>query len=100
VGDCAHANPLPKSCGAAGDLAADHSPATGCHDPIKSPFAFRLIAAEVVAGIDLSGKRAIATGASGIAIETARALAGAGAQATLAVRNTDAGARTAADIAC
>jgi len=47
----------------------------------------------VVAGIDLTGKRAIVTGASaGIGIETARAFAGAGAQGTLAVRNTEAGA--------
>jgi NAD(P)-dependent dehydrogenase (short-subunit alcohol dehydrogenase family) len=39
------------------------------------------------------------TGASsGIGVETARALAGAGADVTLAVRNTDAGERTAADI--
>ena len=53
-----------------------------------------------MAGIDLTGKRAIVTGASsGIGIETARALAGAGAQVTLAVRNTDAGTRTAADVA-
>jgi NAD(P)-dependent dehydrogenase (short-subunit alcohol dehydrogenase family) len=67
---------------------------------ITTPFGFESTAAEVVAGIDLSGKRAIVTGAaSGIGIETARALAGAGAQLTLAVRNTDAGARTAADIA-
>src|SRR6185436_7277180 len=34
-----------------------------------------------------------------IGVETARALAGAGAEVTLAVRDTDAGARTAADIA-
>jgi NAD(P)-dependent dehydrogenase (short-subunit alcohol dehydrogenase family) len=67
---------------------------------ITTPFGFRSTAAEVVAGIDLSGKRAIVTGAaSGIGIETARALARAGAQVTLAVRNTDAGAGTAADIA-
>jgi NAD(P)-dependent dehydrogenase (short-subunit alcohol dehydrogenase family) len=67
---------------------------------IKTPFGFHSTAGEVVAGIDLSGKRAILTGASsGIGVETARALAGAGAQVTLAVRNTDAGARTAADIA-
>ena len=60
--------------------------------PITTPFGFRSTAAEVVAGIDLTGKRAIVTGAaSGIGIETARALAGAGAQVTLAVRNLDAG---------
>jgi NAD(P)-dependent dehydrogenase (short-subunit alcohol dehydrogenase family) len=56
-------------------------------------------AAEVIEGIDLTGKRAVVTGASsGIGVETARALAGAGAEVTLAVRNTDAGDRTAADI--
>jgi NAD(P)-dependent dehydrogenase (short-subunit alcohol dehydrogenase family) len=66
---------------------------------ITTPFGFESTAAEVVAGIDLSGKRAIVTGASsGIGIETARALAGAGAEVTLAVRDTDAGERTAADI--
>jgi len=66
---------------------------------IKTPFGFHSTAAEVVRGVDLSGKRAVVTGAaSGIGIETARALAGAGAQVTLAVRNADAGARIAADI--
>ena len=59
---------------------------------ITTPFGFESTAAEVVAGIDLSGKRAIVTGASsGIGVETARALAGAGADVTLAVRNTAAG---------
>src|SRR3954465_5628392 len=67
---------------------------------IKTSFGFRTTAAEVVAGIDLTGKRAIATGASsGIGIETARALAGAGAIVTLAVRDLEAGARAATDIA-
>ena len=67
---------------------------------IKTPFGFRSTAAEVAACIDLTGKRAIVTGASsGIGIETARALAGAGAQITLAVRNTQAGSTAAADIA-
>ena len=56
-------------------------------------------AAEVIAGVDLSGKRAIVTGASsGIGVETARAVADAGAAVTLAVRNTQAGERVAAQI--
>jgi NAD(P)-dependent dehydrogenase (short-subunit alcohol dehydrogenase family) len=67
---------------------------------IRTPFGFDSAALEVVAGIELSGKRAIVTGASsGIGIETARALADAGADVTLAVRDTDAGERAAADIA-
>jgi NAD(P)-dependent dehydrogenase (short-subunit alcohol dehydrogenase family) len=66
---------------------------------ITTPFGFDSTAAEVIAGIDLTGKRAIVTGSSsGIGIETALALAAAGAEVTLAVRNTEAGARTAADI--
>jgi NAD(P)-dependent dehydrogenase (short-subunit alcohol dehydrogenase family) len=67
--------------------------------PIQTQFGFDSTAAEVIDGIDLSGRRAIVTGgSSGIGVETARALAGAGAEVTLAVRNTDAGERTAADI--
>jgi NAD(P)-dependent dehydrogenase (short-subunit alcohol dehydrogenase family) len=67
--------------------------------PIESRFGFASTAAEVVDGIDLSGRRAIVTGgSSGIGIETARALAGAGAEVTLAVRDTGAGDRIAADI--
>ena len=68
-------------------------------DLITTPFGFDSTAAEVIAGVDLSGKRAIVTGASsGIGVETARALAGAGAEVTLAVRDTAAGERIAADI--
>jgi NAD(P)-dependent dehydrogenase (short-subunit alcohol dehydrogenase family) len=66
---------------------------------ITTPFGFTSTAAEVIAGVDLSGKRAIVTGASsGIGVETARALADAGAAVTLAVRNTEAGERVAAEI--
>jgi NAD(P)-dependent dehydrogenase (short-subunit alcohol dehydrogenase family) len=66
---------------------------------IATPFDASSTAAEVIAGVDLSGKRAIVTGASsGIGVETARALAGAGAAVTLAVRDTEAGKRVAADI--
>jgi NAD(P)-dependent dehydrogenase (short-subunit alcohol dehydrogenase family) len=57
-------------------------------------------ALQVVDGLDLTGRRAIVTGAaSGIGVETARALAHAGAEVTLAVRDTGAGARVAADLA-
>lgn len=56
-------------------------------------------ALEVVEGIDLGGRRAIVTGgASGIGVETARALAHAGAQVTIAVRDVEAGERVAAGI--
>ena len=66
---------------------------------ITTPFTAQSTAAEVVHGIDLTGRRVIVTGgASGIGIETARALAGAGAEVTLAVRNRAAGERTARDI--
>jgi NAD(P)-dependent dehydrogenase (short-subunit alcohol dehydrogenase family) len=67
--------------------------------PITTSFGAQSTAEEVIAGIDLSGKRAIVTGgSSGIGVETARALAGAGAEVTLAVRDTGAGDRTAAGI--
>jgi NAD(P)-dependent dehydrogenase (short-subunit alcohol dehydrogenase family) len=72
---------------------------TSMHHLITSPFDFDSTAAKVVEGIDLAGKRAIVTGgSSGIGIETARALAGAGAEVTLAVRNAIAGAAVADDI--
>jgi len=66
---------------------------------ITTPFGFRTTAQEVVEGLDLSGMRAIVTGgASGIGVETARALARTGADITLAVRNIDAGHTVAAAI--
>jgi NAD(P)-dependent dehydrogenase (short-subunit alcohol dehydrogenase family) len=69
------------------------------HTLITTPFGFDSTAAEVIEGVDLSGRRAIVTGgSSGIGVETARALAGAGAEVTLAVRDTRAGERTAAEI--
>ncbi|MEV0776605.1 SDR family NAD(P)-dependent oxidoreductase [Streptomyces sp. NPDC050428] len=66
---------------------------------ITTPFGAESTAAEVVAGVDLTGRRAVVTGgSSGIGVETARALAGAGAEVTLAVRDIDAGERIARDI--
>jgi NAD(P)-dependent dehydrogenase (short-subunit alcohol dehydrogenase family) len=66
---------------------------------ISSRFGPLTSAREVVAGHDLTAMTAIVTGgASGIGIETARALAEVGAVTTLAVRNLGAGERAVADI--
>ena len=68
-------------------------------DRVISPFGAYNHARQVVAGHDLTGKSAVVTGAAtGIGIETARALAEAGAAVTLAVRNRAAGEAAAADI--
>jgi NAD(P)-dependent dehydrogenase (short-subunit alcohol dehydrogenase family) len=54
----------------------------------------------IFAGHALSGRRAIVTGgSSGVGVAIAAALAGAGAQVTLAVRDVEAGGRVAAQIA-
>jgi NAD(P)-dependent dehydrogenase (short-subunit alcohol dehydrogenase family) len=54
---------------------------------------------EVITGIDLSGKLAVVTGASaGIGVETVRALASAGAQVVMAVRDTAKGEKAAEQI--
>jgi len=59
---------------------------------ITSPFGAKSTAREVVAGHDLSGKVAIVTGAAtGIGVETARALALAGAEVIIAARKPDLG---------
>jgi len=59
---------------------------------INADFGFSSTTADVIAGIDLAGRRVIVTGASsGIGVETARVLAGAGAEVTLAVRDVQAG---------
>jgi NAD(P)-dependent dehydrogenase (short-subunit alcohol dehydrogenase family) len=66
---------------------------------IRTPFGFSSTADDVIDGIDLSGRRAIVTGgSSGIGVETARALASAGAEVTLAVRRTAAGDQVAAEL--
>ncbi|MGW5361506.1 SDR family NAD(P)-dependent oxidoreductase [Actinopolymorpha pittospori] len=70
------------------------------HTRVTTPFGAQSTAAEIIAGVDLSGARAIVTGgASGIGLETARALAGAGAEVTIAVRDLEAGERAARDLA-
>jgi NAD(P)-dependent dehydrogenase (short-subunit alcohol dehydrogenase family) len=66
---------------------------------ITTNFRSSSTAAEVIEGVDLSGKRAIVTGgASGIGLETAKALSAAGAAVTLAVRRPAAARTVAEDI--
>ncbi|MEU1616507.1 SDR family NAD(P)-dependent oxidoreductase [Streptomyces sp. NPDC005722] len=67
---------------------------------ITTPFGFSSTAADVVRGVDLTGRRTLVTGASsGLGAETARALASAGAEVVLAVRDTAAGEHVARRIA-
>jgi len=66
---------------------------------ITSPFGPGSTAREVVAGHDLSGLTAIVTGAAtGIGVETARALAEAGAHVVIAARKPDLAATVISDI--
>ncbi len=55
--------------------------------PVTTPFTARTTATEILDGIDLEGRRVLVTGGgSGLGVETVRALAGAGADVTAAVR--------------
>jgi NAD(P)-dependent dehydrogenase (short-subunit alcohol dehydrogenase family) len=66
---------------------------------ITTPFAAQSTADEVIAGVDLTGRRAIVTGgASGLGRETAGALASAGADVTIAARNLDAATQAVQEI--
>jgi len=61
---------------------------------------FHTTAGEVATGVDLRGKQIVLTGAaSGIGVETARALASTGADIVLAVRRLQAGADLASELA-
>ncbi|MFE0465403.1 SDR family NAD(P)-dependent oxidoreductase [Kitasatospora sp. NPDC058965] len=65
----------------------------------RTRFGANSTAAEVAAGHDLSGRTAIVTGAaSGIGVETARALAGTGARVVVAARDAARGEAVAADV--
>lgn len=66
---------------------------------IVSKFGMRSTAAEVLDGIDLHGKTAIVTGAtSGLGVETARALAAAGAEVFIPARNPEKAAEVVAEL--
>ena len=66
---------------------------------LSTPFGFTSTAADVLADVDLSGRRAIITGAtSGIGVATAQAMSAAGAAVILGVRRLDAGRRIAVQI--
>jgi NAD(P)-dependent dehydrogenase (short-subunit alcohol dehydrogenase family) len=67
---------------------------------ITTPFGASSTAGDVIAGVDLGGQRAVVTGgAAGIGAETASALAAAGADVVLAVRDLKTGSEVALDIA-
>jgi NAD(P)-dependent dehydrogenase (short-subunit alcohol dehydrogenase family) len=67
--------------------------------PIASPFGYRSTAAEVIAGIDLTGKVALVTGGySGLGTEVVRALTGAGAHVMIGARRPEAAASDLADV--
>ncbi len=66
---------------------------------LTTPFGFESTADDVIRGVDLTGKRSVVTGAtSGLGVETARALAAAGAEVVLGVRRLDAGKRVAEEL--
>ncbi len=66
---------------------------------ISTQFDATSTALDVVAGHDLTGVRAVVTGGgSGIGVETVRALASAGAEVTIAVRDPEQGNATAQDV--
>ncbi len=70
------------------------------HSLITTRFDARSTPEDVLRGADVRGRSVLVTGASsGIGAETARALAAAGAEVTLAVRNVGAGLSVAAGIA-
>ncbi|MFG1863343.1 SDR family NAD(P)-dependent oxidoreductase [Microbispora bryophytorum] len=67
---------------------------------LTTPFHSHATAAEVIEGVDLTGRRVVVTGgASGIGAETVRVLAAAGAEVTIATRDPAAAAKVAATFA-
>lgn len=67
---------------------------------ITTPFTASCTTTDVLQGVDLTGVRAVVTGASsGLGVETTRALTEAGAEVIMAVRNESAGNTVASRIA-
>ncbi|MCB4771667.1 SDR family NAD(P)-dependent oxidoreductase [Ancylobacter sp. Lp-2] len=67
--------------------------------PLGSGFGPRSTARQVLAGLDLAGRRALVTGGhSGLGLETTRALAAAGAEVVVAARQPEVARRALADL--
>ena len=78
----------PHVLGVPNDMARHLAETAAMQAPIGSGFSPATTAAEVIEGIDLSGRTAVVTGgAVGIGLETTRALRSAGARVTVAVRD-------------
>jgi len=68
--------------------------------PLGTGFGARTTAADVIDGVDLTGKRAIITGGhSGLGLETTRVLAAAGAEVIVAARDTNVATSALRDVA-
>ena len=94
-----HSQPSHGARGCPPGHATNQAPIETRAKEIPVALGYRTTALEVIEGISLAGKQAIVTGGySGIGLETARALAAAGASVTIACRDLDRAVSTAADL--
>src|SRR5690606_7685681 len=91
--------PHPTSCPSPSPASGSRVTTPASVSSTRPLFNFHSTAPPGPVGLSLKGKRGVITGAaSGIGVETARALARIGGEIALAVRDTEAGERVAADL--